>query len=260
VSPFFENLPSQTENPDYYKQIRLPLSLGIIERKLKDKEYHNLSSLESDFKRLVSNAKETNDRSSTIFGDAERVRKAVSNLMVKHNPAYKSGNYQAVPTPLPPSPGSGEEANGDDNADESAGDQLPKDHEAKSTPHNDVDEAEAEEEDIKGTTEDEQEEEGQLSEAEKDGDEEDEEDEDNEEEQEDGDEEEADPHPRRRRVSTTLRSEPEQSRDSTTPARRTVQRPGKSDHHYENVPFTGLSFQEAQEKVIEELIRHKEDS
>jgi hypothetical protein len=258
VSPFFENLPSRTENSDYYKQIRLPLSLGIIERKLKDKEYPNLSSVESDFKRLVSNAKETNDRSSTIFGDAERVRKAVSNLMVKHNPAYKSGNYQAVPTPLPPSPGPGEEeANGDDHADESAGDQTPKDREATSTPHNYIDEAEAEEKEDKEITEDEQEEEGQQSEEEND---EDEEDEDNEDEQEDGDDEEADSHPRRRRVSTTRRSEPGQSRDSTTPARRTAQRPGKSDHHYENTTFTGLSFQEAQEKVVEELIRYKEDS
>lgn len=81
------------------------MSLELLERKLNNYEYTHLSALESDFKRLVQNAKEINSRTSETFNDAERIRKAVSNLMVKTNPAYKSGNYQAAPTPLPPSPG-----------------------------------------------------------------------------------------------------------------------------------------------------------
>lgn len=57
--------------------------------------------MESDFKRLVSNAKSFNERNSEIFSAAEKVRKMVSNYMVKHNPAYKDPNYIPFPTPVP---------------------------------------------------------------------------------------------------------------------------------------------------------------
>jgi len=60
-----------------------------------------MSQLESDLKRMVANAKQFNDKSSVIYSDAEKVRKAASNFMVKWNPAYKNPNYIAVPTPLP---------------------------------------------------------------------------------------------------------------------------------------------------------------
>ncbi|KAI0804387.1 hypothetical protein GGR55DRAFT_698736 [Xylaria sp. FL0064] len=238
VAPYFETLPSRSENPQYYKKIRLPLSLEVIERKLKEQQYPTLSTLESDFKRLVSNAKETNDRSSTVFGDAERVRKAVSNLMVKHNPAYKAGNYQAVPTPLPPTPepegDDEEEANGE--ADEETGTQP-----AGKGEQHDVDDVDAEGEDEKD------------EDGENDGDEgkanEDDQEEDNDE----------DPQPRRRRGSSWRKSDPRPSRDSATPGQKSIPRTGKADHYYEGIPFSELNFQQAQEKVIEELIRKKED-
>ena len=50
---------------------------------------------------MVSNAKQYNDDKSTVYQDAERIRKALSNFMTKHNPAYKDPNYVAVPTPIP---------------------------------------------------------------------------------------------------------------------------------------------------------------
>ncbi|KAM5371714.1 hypothetical protein ACJZ2D_007879 [Fusarium nematophilum] len=34
--------------------------------------------------------------------------------------------------------------------------------------------------------------------------------------------------------------------------------PVKPDHQYENVPYKGLTFQEAQEKIVEELLRHQD--
>ncbi|KAJ3576584.1 hypothetical protein NPX13_g3644 [Xylaria arbuscula] len=247
VAPYFEALPSRSENAQYYKKIRLPLSLEIIERKLKDKQYPTLSSLESDFKRLVSNAKETNDRSSTIFGDAERVRKAVSNLMVKHNPAYKAGNYQAVPTPLPPTP---EPEDGEDNAepdDEADGGVATQATRLDTKPSTkaSTDDAEAE-------ADGEEQDEGE-DEAAGDGGDEGHED--------DGEEEEKDEpsQPRRRRGSSWRKADPRPSRDSATPGRKLIPRTGKADHYYENIPFSQLNFQQAQEKVIEELIRKKED-
>ncbi|KAI0517154.1 Bromodomain-containing protein [Xylaria bambusicola] len=250
VSPYFETLPSRSENPQYYKKIRLPLSLEIIERKLKDKQYATLSSLESDFKRLVSNAKETNDRSSTIFGDAERVRKAVSNLMVKHNPAYKAGNYQAVPTPLPPTPepeDADDQEELDDEVDgETTAQAIAEDVEPPQKAG--ADDAEAEEEGGEGERE-----RDENEEADDDGDEGQED-----EEEEEGENDE-DSQPRRRRGSSWRKADPRPSRDSATPGRKAIQRTGKADHYYENISFSQLNFQQAQEKLIEELIRKKED-
>ncbi|KAI0007634.1 Bromodomain-containing protein [Xylariaceae sp. FL0662B] len=238
VSPFFEHVPPRSENAEYYKIIRLPLSLEVIERKLKNHQYPTLSTLESDFKRLVSNAKETNERTSVAFGDAERVRKAVSNLMVKFNPAYKSGNYQAVATPLPPTPepnddnGEGEEdAEGEEDVDVQAAPEAPADAEAEGEEPEDEEPEGEEEEDL---------------------------DEDEEEDDEDDDGS-SGPATRRRR----RRGPGRPPKNPVAHARRAATRgptPGKADTRYENVPFKGLNFQQAQEKIVEELIRKKDDS
>ncbi|KAI1170004.1 Bromodomain-containing protein [Nemania sp. FL0916] len=241
VSPYFESLPSPSANPQYYKKIRLPLSLEIIEVKLQERQYPTLSSLESDFKRLVSNAKETNERNSTIFGDAERVRKAVSNLMVKHNPAYKTGSYQAVPTPLPPTPEpEGEEEDGEVDAE---GDEAADEQATGEDGTVDAEDAEAKEEEL--------EEDGEGEEEEDDGGQEDED------EQED-EESNKRYQQRRRRGSSRKKADYSPALDSPTAGQAANSRAAKGDHYYEGVPFAGLNFQQAQEKIVEELIR-KED-
>lgn len=249
VSPYFETLPSRSKNAQYYKRIRLPLSLEVIERKLKERQYATLSSLESDFKRLVSNAKETNDRSSTIFGDAERVRKAVSNLMVKYNPAYKSGNYQAVPTPLPPTPEPEEEEDEEEEEEEEGGDEEAEDEAEEDTGV----QAKGEDESEPGTQ-------NAVDDAEaQDVEEEDEEeaDEDQDQEEAEGEDEDEDSQPKRRRGSSR-RKAGSRARDSTTPAQRSTPRTGKTYRTYEGVPFKGLSLVQAQEKIVDELIRKKD--
>lgn len=72
-----------------------------MQDKLNNGEYASLAQVESDCKRLVNNAKAYNDKKSLIYEDAERLRKTASNWMVKHNPAYRDGNYVAVATPIP---------------------------------------------------------------------------------------------------------------------------------------------------------------
>ncbi|KAH8682427.1 Bromodomain-containing protein [Xylariales sp. PMI_506] len=214
VAPLFETLPSRAGNPEYYKQVRLPLSLELMERKLKNHQYPTLSALESDFKRLVQNAKETNSRNSEAFNDAERIRKAVSNLMVKQNPAYKAGNYTAVPTPLPPSPGA-DDAPGEE--DESIV--------AQTGANDDEDEDEAEEA------------------------------EDDEEEDDEDEDEDEEPEPqtvtRKRRVGRPPKSAatptPKASRSSST----------QVDNF---VGFKGLTFQQAQEKIVNDILQKKDDS
>ncbi|CAI6281041.1 unnamed protein product [Periconia digitata] len=101
IATHFLTLPDKESIPEYYEVIKLPIALETIEGKLKRGEYSNLAQVESDQKRLVNNAKSYNDKKSVIFEDAERIRKTASNWMVKHNPAYRTHGYQAVPTPIP---------------------------------------------------------------------------------------------------------------------------------------------------------------
>ncbi|KAI1879921.1 hypothetical protein JX265_001542 [Neoarthrinium moseri] len=208
VAPIFEKLPSKSANPQYYKKVRLPLSLELLEKKLRSHEYTNLSTLESDFKRLVQNAKEMNPRTSEAFNDAERIRKAVSNLMVKTNPAYKSGNYSAIPTPLPPSPGRGEAAADDD--DDDGADEEEDDAEADADADEDEDAVEDEEE-----------------------------------------EPEPEPSARKRRGGRPSRgavaSTPKASRSASAQAA-------------DQDSYKGLSFQQAQEKIVNDMLAKKDDS
>ncbi|KAF1360527.1 Bromodomain-containing protein [Lizonia empirigonia] len=101
IAVHFMTLPDKNDVPDYYEFTKLPLALDTIEEKLNNGEYTTLAQLESDCKRLVNNAKAFNDKKSIIYEDAERLRKTASNWMVKHNPAYRDGNYVAVATPIP---------------------------------------------------------------------------------------------------------------------------------------------------------------
>ncbi|KAK5070754.1 hypothetical protein LTR51_006765 [Lithohypha guttulata] len=101
IATEFLDLPERSLYPDYYEQIPLPMSITVIEKKLSRGEYASMTALESDLKRMVQNAKDYNSSKSEIFEDAERIRKALSNFMPKHNPAYQDPEYRAVPTPIP---------------------------------------------------------------------------------------------------------------------------------------------------------------
>lgn len=187
----------------------MPISLEAVEEKLENGEFKNLAELESYFKRMIANAKEYYPRSSSVFDDAERVRKTLSNYMTKNNPAYNKRGYQALPTPLPDEES---EDNGEEEEQEEA------------------DEEEAGEEE--------------------------------EEEEEQEEEEEEDEGPRRRSIILKRREAPSRSRPRRSSAYQASPKPAtpaKPDgHQYEGVPYKGLSFQEAQEKIVEELLRHQE--
>ena len=186
----------------------MPISLQKIEEKLDNGEFRDLAELESYFKRMIANAKEFYPRSSQVFDDAERVRKALSNYMTKTNPAYGTRGYQALPTALP---GEG----GDD--------------------------------------EEEEEEEGDV-EAEDDDDEDAEE-----EEEEEDDEDDEDDEPTKRRSIVLKRrgpGRPPKNPVAHAESRRQSALGVKQDHEYHGVPYKGLSFQDAQEKLVEELLRY----
>jgi hypothetical protein len=64
--------------------------------------YPTITTLESDLKRMVNNAKEYNEPKSPIYEDAERIRKLIYNFMKLNNPQYRTDpNYSAFPTPIP---------------------------------------------------------------------------------------------------------------------------------------------------------------
>ncbi|KAG5291975.1 bromodomain-containing protein [Histoplasma ohiense] len=109
VATEFLHLPNRKENPHYYQAIRLPIALDIVESKLRKHQYPCLTPVESDLRRMVSNAKYYNDKGSMIFSNAERIRKLVANRMPTINPAYNDPNYAPFATPIPEEDGDDEE-------------------------------------------------------------------------------------------------------------------------------------------------------
>nr|KMM64239.1 hypothetical protein CPAG_00591 [Coccidioides posadasii RMSCC 3488] len=101
ISPEFLHLPDRNKFPEYFAAIRLPLALDIIEKKLRNHEYPCLTLLEADLRRMVSNAKSYNEKGSTLFSNAERIRKIVVAFMSESNPAYKDEKYVPFSAPVP---------------------------------------------------------------------------------------------------------------------------------------------------------------
>lgn len=239
VAGYFEKLPPREENAEYYSQTKMPISLEMIENKLNNHEFSNLSELESYFKRMVTNAKEYFHRSTSTFEDAERVRKALSNYMTKTNPAYNSGSYTAVPTPLP--------ADG--------GDQIRPNNETPTRSRGAAGKTKA-----------------SLAEPESDDDDDDDDDdadddEEAEDDQETGDQEQEPKGSRRtsiifrkgagRRTGAGASETPTGTPSTSAP--RSAGRKKNDVTIYEGVPYKDLSFQEAQEKIVEEMVRKRDE-
>lgn len=199
----FLALPSKKELPDYYEIIKMPISINTIEEKLKRREFPTLTTLESYCKRMISNAKEYNERGSEIHDDAERIRKAVSNYMTKINPAYKKSNYVPFPTPLPaePLPEADQDADGDEDED-----------------------AEGSDEDADGEIDTEAPNPAPVAKR----------------------------RPGRPPKNPSLNNAANGGRSSATPTSIT-------DSQYNNVGFQSLTFQQAQEKIVADILRYKED-
>ncbi|XP_072845863.2 protein polybromo-1 isoform X4 [Pogona vitticeps] len=66
AEPFF-HLPSKKKYPDYYQQIKTPISLQQIRTKLKNHEYETLDHLENDLNVMFENAKRYNVPNSAIY-------------------------------------------------------------------------------------------------------------------------------------------------------------------------------------------------
>lgn len=85
----------------FFHPVSLLTSPLSWQRKLKNHKYPTMTTVESDLRRMISNAKSFNEKSSQLFSDAEKIRKAVSNFMLENNPAYQTDGYKPFPTPVP---------------------------------------------------------------------------------------------------------------------------------------------------------------
>lgn len=161
---------------------------------------------------MVTNAKEYFPRNSQMYEDAERVRKALSNYMVKNNPAYQKKGYTAVPTPLPPD--NPQDADGDDNEEDAEGEEEEEQADGEQSDVDGEGEPEDNEEDIEEVV-----------------------------------------IPKRRGPGRPPKNPILHAKKMAAKAAKQE----KADSQYENVPYKGLNFQQAQEKLVEELIRKREE-
>ncbi|XP_019118030.2 polybromo 1, like isoform X5 [Larimichthys crocea] len=70
----FQHLPSRREYPDYYQQIKQPISLQQIRAKMKNGEYESVEQMDTDLSLMCENAKRYNMPNSSIYKRAFRLQ------------------------------------------------------------------------------------------------------------------------------------------------------------------------------------------
>ncbi|CAN8100916.1 unnamed protein product [Discula destructiva] len=266
VSRYFEKLVPKKDNTDFYSKVHMPISLRVVERKLYRQEFKTLRELESWLKRMVTNVKEYYPKNSQEFEDAEKVRKATSNWFVKHNPAYKKvENYAATPIPIPPGYDVDAELAVEDMDPETAVAEMGNPTQ-RSSVHRSMPEAAGEgaagedEEMIDADADDQDDDDDADADADADDDVDDDAEADGDVDQDaEGDEAEVED-TRASGNRIVLRRGGGAVRDAPTRETNTPSSTGNmGSAQYSDVPYQGLTFQRAQEKIIDTLIKRKED-
>ncbi|KAM4582070.1 polybromo 1, like isoform 3-T3 [Fundulus diaphanus] len=70
----FQQLPSRREYPDYYQQIKQPVSLQQIRAKMKNGEYESVEQMDAELNLMFENAKRYNMPNSSIYKRAFRLQ------------------------------------------------------------------------------------------------------------------------------------------------------------------------------------------
>lgn len=73
----FLKLPSRRRYPDYYREIKNPISLSRIRTKVVREEYGNLSELATDLGLMFENAKQYNRPDSKLYKDAVKLQRVM---------------------------------------------------------------------------------------------------------------------------------------------------------------------------------------
>lgn len=75
-------LPNKRFHPEYYTIIKKPLSMSMIQKKLKKNEYANVTEMSTDLYLMIDNAKKANLPSSKIYKDAVKMQKILNQKLV----------------------------------------------------------------------------------------------------------------------------------------------------------------------------------
>ncbi|KAN0059828.1 hypothetical protein ACQY0O_008402 [Thecaphora frezii] len=82
ITQHFDELPSQSDYPDYYAAIQQPISLAMIERRVYDKEYINAHALFLDLELMLDNAQYYNEEGSETWNDAQEIRNYLETVAI----------------------------------------------------------------------------------------------------------------------------------------------------------------------------------
>uniref|UniRef100_A0A671PEP4 Protein polybromo-1 n=1 Tax=Sinocyclocheilus anshuiensis TaxID=1608454 RepID=A0A671PEP4_9TELE len=82
AEPFLQ-LPARREYPDYYHQIKNPISLQQIRDKIKNGDYEGIEQIEADLTLMIENAKRYNMPNSTIYKRAQRLQQIMQKREVR---------------------------------------------------------------------------------------------------------------------------------------------------------------------------------
>ena len=89
----FHKLPSQEENPHYYKKIKYPYDLSKIRFKLEDGDYEDFDALNEDFNLMIDNCLEYNEPGSEISKRAIGLR---SNYLKRRKKLNLKTNHESA--------------------------------------------------------------------------------------------------------------------------------------------------------------------
>lgn len=76
AEPFYK-LPSQRQYPDYYEEIKTPMALFNVRKKIKKQKYETLDELVADLNLIFDNARRYNTDESSLYKDACRLQKVM---------------------------------------------------------------------------------------------------------------------------------------------------------------------------------------
>jgi hypothetical protein len=71
----FERVPDKAAMPEYHAEIKTPMAMDILKRKLKRKKYQNVDHFMVDVELMFENAKQYNEEESQIYQDAVHLQK-----------------------------------------------------------------------------------------------------------------------------------------------------------------------------------------
>jgi chromatin structure-remodeling complex subunit RSC1/2 len=98
----FERLPDKSELPDYYTEVRNPIALDTIKKKLKRKKYSSVDAFMVDLELMFENAKSYNTDESQVYKEAvhlqKETRKIAEEVKMKPDTDYASEDGR-IPMP-----------------------------------------------------------------------------------------------------------------------------------------------------------------